>query len=62
MDAFHNGEVRFRTLHNIIDDTAAPGLASRVLNDKELLLVIVEEPQLGTGDARGDESDRRERD
>ena len=42
MDAFHDGEeVWFRRLDDIIGGT---GLAGRLLNDPELLLVSVEEP------------------
>ena len=45
MDAFHEGEeVRFRRLDDIIGGTGPLGLAGRLLNDVELLLVSVEEP------------------
>jgi transposase InsO family protein len=45
VDAFHDGEeVRFRTVDSIVGDTAAPGLASRILDDAELLLTSAEEP------------------
>jgi hypothetical protein len=45
VDAFHDGdEVRFRTLENIIEDTAAPRMESRLLDDAELLLTSAEEP------------------
>ena len=45
VDAFHEGEeVRFRRLDDIIDSTGPPGLAGRLLNDPELLLVSAEEP------------------
>ena len=45
MDAFHDGEeVRFRRLDDIVGDTGPSGLAGRLLNDPELLLVSVEEP------------------
>jgi hypothetical protein len=45
VDAFHDGEeVRFRRVDNLIEDSAAPGLASRLLDDQELLLVSAEEP------------------
>ena len=45
MDAFHDGkEVRFRRLDNIIGNAGATGLASRLLDDPELLLVSAEEP------------------
>ena len=45
MDAFHDGEeVRFRRLDDIVGDIGPLGLAGRLLNDLELLLVSVEEP------------------
>ena len=45
VDAFHEGEeVRFRRLDDIIGDTGPLGLAGRLLNDQELLLVSAEEP------------------
>ena len=45
MDAFHDGEeVRFRTMDNLVGDSAALGLASWLLGDQELLLVSAEEP------------------
>ena len=45
MDAFHDGEeVRFRRLDDIVDVTGPLGLAGRLLNDPELLLVSAEEP------------------
>ena len=45
MDAFHEGEeVRFHRLDDIIGGTGPLGLASRLLNDQELLLVSAEEP------------------
>ena len=45
MDAFHEGEeVRFRRLDDIVGGTGPSGLAGRVFNDQELLLVSVEEP------------------
>ena len=45
MDAFHDGEeVRFRRLDDIIGGTGPSGLAGRLLNDPELLLVNAEEP------------------
>ena len=45
VDAYHEGEeVRFRRLDDIIGDTSPSGLASRLLNDAELLLVSAEEP------------------
>ena len=43
--AFHDGEeVRFRRLDDIIGGIGPLGLAGRLLNDLELLLVSVEEP------------------
>ena len=45
VDAFHEGEeVRFRRLDDIVGGTGPSGLAGRLLNDQELLLVSVEEP------------------
>ena len=45
VDAFHDGEeVRFRRLDNIIGNVGATGLASRLLDDLELLLVSAEDP------------------
>ena len=45
MDAFHDGEeVRFHRLDSIVGNAGAIGLASRLLNDPELLLVSAEEP------------------
>jgi hypothetical protein len=45
VDAFHDGEeVRFRTMENLVGDSAAPGMASRILDDAELLLTSAEEP------------------
>ena len=45
MDAFHDGEeVRFHRLDEIVDGIGSLGLAGRLLNDPELLLVNVEEP------------------
>ena len=45
VDAFHEGEeVRFRRLDDIIGGTGPLGLAGRLLNDQELLLVSAEEP------------------
>ena len=55
MDAFHDGEeVRFCRLDDIVGGTGPSGLAGRLLNDPELLLVSIEEPPtfaLGEGDA-----------
>ena len=45
VDAFHDDEeVWFRRLDNIVGNAGAIGLASRLLDDPELLLVSVEEP------------------
>ena len=45
VDAFHDSEeVRFRREDNIVDEGEAPRLASRLLDDPELLLVSAEEP------------------
>jgi len=45
VDAFHEGEeVWFRRLDDIVDGTGPSGLAGRLLNDQELLLVSAEEP------------------
>jgi hypothetical protein len=45
VDAFHDGEdIRFRKIDDIVGDTEAPGFASRILDDAELLLTSVEEP------------------
>ena len=45
MDAFHDGEeVRFRRVDNLAGEGGAPGLASRLLDDPELLHVSAEEP------------------
>ena len=45
VDAFHEDEeVWFRRLDDIIGGTGPSGLASRLLNDVELLLVSAEEP------------------
>ena len=47
MDAFHEGEeVRFRRLDDIIGGTGPSGLAGRLLNDAELLLVSAEGPPM----------------
>ena len=47
MDAFHEGEeVWFRRLDDIIGGTGPLGLAGRLLNDEELLLVSAEEPPM----------------
>ena len=45
MDAYHEGEeVRFRRLDDIVGGTGPLGLARRLLNETELLLVSAEEP------------------
>ena len=45
VNAFHDGEeVRFRRLDDIVGGTGPIGLAGRLLNDPELLLVSAEEP------------------
>ena len=45
VDAFHEGEeARFRRLDDIVDGTGPSGLAGRLLNDQELLLISAEEP------------------
>ena len=45
VDAFHEGEeVRFHRLDDIVSGTGPSGLAGRLLNDPELLLVSAEEP------------------
>ena len=45
VDAFHEGEeVRFHKLDDIVGGTGPSGLADRLLNDAELLLVSAEEP------------------
>jgi len=45
VDAFHDGEeVRFRRLDDIIGGTGSLGLAHRLFNDLELLLISAEKP------------------
>ena len=45
VDAFHGSDkVRFRRLDDIVGGTGPSGLAGRLLNDPELLLVSAEEP------------------
>ena len=45
VDAFHEGEeVHFCRLDNIVGGIGPSGLAGRLLNDQELLLISVEEP------------------
>ena len=45
VDAFHDSEeVQFRRLDDIVGDTGPSGLAGRLLNNQELLLVGIEEP------------------
>ena len=49
VDAFHEGEeVRLRRLDDIVGGTGPLGLAGRLLNDIELLLVSAEEPPMFT--------------
>ena len=49
VDAFHEGEeVRFHRLDDIVGGTEPLGLAGRLLNDIELLLVSAEEPPMFT--------------
>ena len=49
VDAFHEGEeVWFCRLDDIVGGTGPSGLAGRLLNDQELLLVSVEEPPMFT--------------
>ena len=45
VDAYHEGEeLRFRRLDDIVGGTGPSGMAGRLLNDAELLLVSAEEP------------------
>ena len=44
VDAYHEGELRFRRLDDIVGGTGPSGLAGRLLNDAELLLISAEEP------------------
>ena len=45
MDAFHEGEeVQFRRLDDIVGGTGPLGLAGRLLNYQQLLLISAEEP------------------
>ena len=45
VDAFHDSEeVRFRRVDNLVSEGGAPGLAWRLMDDPELLLVSIEEP------------------
>ena len=47
MDAFPDGEeVRFRRLDDIVGGTGPSGLAGRLLNDPELLLINAEKPPM----------------
>ena len=47
VDAYHEGEVvRFRRLDDIVGGIGPLGLAGRLLNDAELLLVSAEEPPM----------------
>jgi hypothetical protein len=59
IDTYHKGkEVCFHTMENLVDDTAILGVASRVLDDKELLLVNTKEPPTFV-DAKRDQQWRR---
>ena len=47
VDAYHEGEeLRFRRLDDIVGGTGPSGLAGRLLNDAELLLISAEEPPM----------------
>ena len=47
VDAYHEGEeVRFHRLDDIVGGIGPSGLAGRLLNDAELLLVSAEEPPM----------------
>ena len=47
MGIYHEGEeLRFRRLDNIVGGTGPSGMAGRLLNDAELLLVSAEEPPM----------------
>ena len=47
MDSLHEGEeVRFHRLDNIVGGTGPLGLAGRLLNDQELLLISEEKPPM----------------
>jgi hypothetical protein len=47
MDAFHDDkEVHFRHVHNVIGEAEASSLATRLLDDQELLLMSAEEPAM----------------
>jgi hypothetical protein len=47
VDAFHDcEEVRLRRMDNVVGEAEAPGLASRLLDDPELLLMSAEEPAM----------------
>ena len=49
VDAFHEGkEMRFHRLDDIVSGTGPSGLAGRLLNGTELLLVSAEEPPMFT--------------
>ncbi|CAA0841943.1 cysteine-rich RLK (RECEPTOR-like protein kinase) 8 [Striga hermonthica] len=53
VDAFHDGEeVRFRRMDNLVGNSVVPGLASRLLEDQELLFVSAEEPSTFAQDER----------
>ena len=54
MDDFHDSEeVRFWRVENLIGESAALGLASRLLDDLELLLVSAKEPSMFAQAERG---------
>ena len=45
VDAFHDGEEdQFKPVDNIVGEGGAPKVASRLLDDPELLLISAEEP------------------
>jgi hypothetical protein len=47
MDAFHDiEEVHFRHMDNVAGEAEAPGLATHLLDDQELLLMSAEEPAM----------------
>jgi hypothetical protein len=44
VDTFHDGEVFFHRLDNVVREAEAPCLATHLLDDQELLLMSAEEP------------------
>jgi hypothetical protein len=49
VDTFHDDEeVHFRRVDNIVGNGGVPGLATRILDDPELLLISAEEPPMFT--------------